>query len=86
LRGPRAEDNDIKRDVCERAANRIRELDRKGVKWKYFTDINLVDINYKKFDASSWPVQEHGVKGPVRLVREPRRGRACGGAGDLVQC
>ena len=72
LKGPKAEDNDIVLDVCERAANRIRELDRKGVKWKYFTDINLVDINYKKFDASSWPVQQHGVKGPVRLVREPR--------------
>ena len=70
LKGPKAEDNDIKLDVCERGANRIRELDRKGVKWKYFTDINLVDINYKKFDASSWPVQEHGVKGPVRLVRD----------------
>ena len=70
LKGPKAEDNDIKLDVCERGANRIRELDRKGVKWQYFTDINLVDINYKKFDASSWPVQEHGVKGPVRLVRD----------------
>ena len=30
----------------------------------------MVDINYKKFDASSWSVQEHGVKGPVRLQRE----------------
>jgi hypothetical protein len=70
LKGPRAEDNDIKLDVCERGANRIRELDQKGVKWKYFTDINMVDINYKKFDASSWPIQEHGVKGPVRLQRE----------------
>ena len=72
LKGPKAEDNDIVLDVCERAANRIRELDQKGVKWKYFTDINIVDINYKKFDASSWPVQQHGVKGPVRLVREDR--------------
>ena len=72
LKGPKAEDNDIVLDVCERAANRIRELDRQGVKWKYFTDINMVDINYKKFDASAWPVQQHGVKGPVRLVRELR--------------
>ncbi len=68
LRGPRAEDNDIVLDVCERAANRIRDLDRKGVRWKYFTDINMVDIDYKPFDASQWPVQEHGVKGPVRLI------------------
>ena len=55
-------------DVCERGANRIREMDRQGVKWKIFTDINMVAIDYKPFDASNWPVQKHGVKGPVRIV------------------
>ena len=68
LKGPKVEDNDIVLDVCERAANRIREMDRKGVKWKTFTDINMVDINYRSFDASSWPVMQHGVKGPIRLL------------------
>ena len=52
-KGPKAEDNDIKLDVCERAANRIRELDQEGVRWKYFTDINMVDIDYRPFNASS---------------------------------
>jgi hypothetical protein len=68
LKGAKVEDNDIVLDVCERAANRIREMDRKGVKWKTFTDINMVDINYRSFDASSWPVMQHGVKGPIRLL------------------
>ena len=68
LKGRRIEDNDIVLDVCERGANRIRDLDRQGVKWKIFTDINMVDIGYNPFDAANWPVQKHGVKGPVRIV------------------
>ena len=68
LKGPMVEDNEIALDVCERGANRVRDLDRRGVKWKIFTDINMVDIDYKPFDASNWPVQRHGVKGPVRIV------------------
>jgi len=69
LKSGRVEENDIGLDVCERAANRIRELDRNGVKWKTFGDINIVDIAYRPFDASKWPVMQHGVKGPVRIVR-----------------
>ena len=73
LKGRTVEENDIVLDVCERGANRIRDLDRQGVKWKIFTDINMVDIDYNPFDASNWPVQEHGVKGPVRLVAPVRK-------------
>ena len=68
LKGRTVDENDVVLEVCERGANRIRDLDRQGVKWKIFTDINMVDIGYNPFDASSWPVQEHGVKGPVRIV------------------
>ena len=49
-------------------ANRIRWNDLQGVKWKYFTDINIVSINYKKFDASTWSVRENGLIGPVTLI------------------
>ena len=70
LRGKDPGENEIELDVCERGANRIRELDRRGVYWKRFTDINMVDINYRRFDASDWPVQQHGVKGPVTIVEE----------------
>ena len=69
LKSDKVEDNDIKLDVCERAANRIREMDRKGIKWKNFHDINMVDINYRPFDASNWPIMQHGVEGPIRIYR-----------------
>ena len=70
LKGQTVAENKIELDVCERGANRIRDLDRRGVNWKCFTDINMVDMDYHPFDASNWPVQEHGVKGPVRILRE----------------
>jgi hypothetical protein len=50
------------------AANRIRDLDRRGVKWKYFHDANVLSSNYKPFDASNWPLSDAGLIGPVRLV------------------
>ncbi len=74
LKGPRPEDNDIALDVCERAANRIREMDIQKVPWKTFSDVNMVDIHYRPFDASAWPLQPHGVKGPVRMFRRAEGG------------
>jgi len=55
-------------EVTSVAANRIRDLDRRGVKWKTFRDINIVDINYKPFDASNWPLTDCGLLGPVTLT------------------
>ena len=69
LKSDKVEDNDIVVDVCERAANRIREMDLKGVKWKTFSDINMVDIHYRPFDASKWSIMPHGVRGPMRIYR-----------------
>ena len=63
---PRA--NKLEVEVTSVGANRIRWNDLYGVKWKYFTDINIVTIDYKKFDASTWPVRENGLLGPVTLV------------------
>ena len=56
-------------EVCNVCANRIRDLDRRGVKWKNFHDINFVNIDYKPFDASDWPLAEAGLIGPVTLSR-----------------
>ncbi len=36
--------------------------------WKIFHEINFVDHNYKKFDASKWPLTPSGLLGPVRLT------------------
>jgi hypothetical protein len=60
--------NVLEVEVTSVAANRIRDLDRRGVPWKTFHDINLVDINYKPFDASNWPLTDCGLLGPVTLT------------------
>jgi hypothetical protein len=38
------------------------------VVWKKFYEINFVNINYEKFDASGWPAMDSGLLGPVRLI------------------
>jgi len=60
--------NVLEVEVTSVAANRIRDLDRRGVKWKNFHDINFVGIDYKPFDASQWPVTDCGLIGPVTLA------------------
>lgn len=60
--------NKLEIDVTNLAANRIRDLDRRGVRWRIFEDINLVTISYRKFDASNWPVRPAGLQGPVTLT------------------
>ena len=60
--------NVLEVEVTSVAANRIRDLDRRGVKWKTFRDINIVNLNYKPFDASDWPLTDCGLLGPVTLT------------------
>ena len=59
--------NELAIEVTNLSANRIRDMDRRGVDWKKFHDINLVDHLYKPFDASSWDLKPSGVLGPVTL-------------------
>ena len=61
--------NVLEVEVTNVSANRIRDLDRRKVSWKNFHDINFVNLDYKPFDASTWPLMESGLIGPVRLVR-----------------
>jgi len=60
--------NHLEVEVTNLAANRIRDLDRRGVNWKSFHEINFVNLQYKPFDASNWPLRDSGLLGPVRLV------------------
>ncbi|MDB5323326.1 MAG: glycoside hydrolase family 2 sugar binding protein [Phycisphaerales bacterium] len=60
--------NVLEVEVTNLSANRIRDLDRRGVKWKNFEDINVVNIDYKPFDASKWAVRESGLMGPVTVT------------------
>ena len=64
--------NVLEIEVTNLAANRIRDMDKRRVNWKYFYDINVVDKNYKLFDASAWPLRYSGLLGPVRLIPQHR--------------
>jgi hypothetical protein len=66
--GLKATDNVLEVEVSNVSANRIRDLDRRGVKWKNFHDINFVNVDYKPFDASNWPLTDSGLLGPVTLT------------------
>ena len=60
--------NRIEVEVTNLSANRIRDLDIRAVPWKIFHDINFVNVHYRPFDASKWPLMDSGLLGPVRLV------------------
>ncbi len=59
--------NTLQVQVTNLAANRVRDLDRRNINWKYFYDINIVNQAYKPLDASNWPIRDSGLLGPVRL-------------------
>ncbi|MDB4582376.1 glycosyl hydrolase [Draconibacterium sp.] len=59
--------NSIEIEVTNVAANRIRDLDIRGIVWRKFLDINLVNIDYKPFDASNWEIKDAGLFGPVTI-------------------
>jgi hypothetical protein len=60
--------NTLEVEVTNLAANRIADLDRRKVKWKYFYDINVASKRYRSFDASDWPLFDSGLLGPVTLT------------------
>jgi hypothetical protein len=61
-------ENTISIEVANLMANRIRYMDRNGIQWRKYHEINFVDINYKDFDASKWKVQPSGLEGPVTIT------------------
>ena len=62
-----AGENELRIEVSNLAANAIRYLDRQGVSWKNFHDINIVNQNYTPFDASGWDVLPSGLSGSIEL-------------------
>ena len=50
-------------------ANRIADMDRKGIPWRKMKEINFVDINYKKTKYDQWLPVESGLNADVRLIR-----------------
>lgn len=61
--------NNIRVEVTNLPANRISQMDRDGVKWRRFKDINFVNIHYQPSDYSSWPPVPSGLNSTVTLYR-----------------
>ncbi|MFC1607167.1 glycosyl hydrolase [Candidatus Latescibacterota bacterium] len=61
-------ENLLEIEVTNLGANRIADLDRRGIPWKSFYDINYVNIAYEPFDASGWKPVDSGLIGPVKLL------------------
>jgi hypothetical protein len=60
--------NTLKVKVTNLAANRIRSKELRGEEWKIFHEINMVDKDYKKFDATKWDPMPSGLLGPVSIT------------------
>jgi hypothetical protein len=68
VEGLKPSGNVLEVEVSNVSANRIRDLDRRGVPWKSYHDINFVNLDYRPFDASNWPLTDSGLLGPVTLT------------------
>ena len=60
--------NVLEVEVTNLGANRLRWNDLNGVDWKYFSDINMVGMDYKKLDASKWKPLPSGLLTPVWVM------------------
>lgn len=60
--------NILKIQVTNLGANRVRDMELKGQEWKIFYEINMVDKDYKKFDATKWSPMPSGLLGPVTIT------------------
>ncbi len=59
--------NTIRIEVTNLPANRIADLDRRGVQWRKFNEINLVNIHYKKSTYANWEPMKSGLNSDVKL-------------------
>lgn len=60
--------NTLRIEVTNLPANRIAALDRAGVEWRKFNEINIVDINYRKTGYGNWETVPSGLASTVRLT------------------
>ena len=59
--------NTLRIEVTNLPANRIADMDRRGIKWRKFNEINIVDINYKKTTYENWVPVKSGLNSEVKL-------------------
>jgi hypothetical protein len=60
--------NEIRVEVANLMANRMRYMDLQKIPWRRYHEINFVNINYANFDASGWKLQPSGLIGPVFIT------------------
>jgi hypothetical protein len=63
-------ENELRIEVTNLPANRIADLDRRGIKWRKMEEINVVDINYKNTLYDKWLPMPSGLASDVKLLKE----------------
>ncbi|MEN8230910.1 MAG: hypothetical protein ABFS38_22330, partial [Bacteroidota bacterium] len=61
-------ENILEIEVTNLSSNRIRDLERSGIEWKNFHNINMVNLHYEKFDATGWDPMPSGLTESVTLT------------------
>lgn len=61
----RAGGNTLEIEVTNLLANRIADMERRGIAWRNYM---FFDIRFQEFDASGWEPLASGLLGPVQLV------------------
>ena len=62
-------ENVLRIEVTNLPANRIADIDRRGIPWRKMEEINVVDINYKKTTYDQWEPMPSGLNSEVRLIK-----------------
>ena len=60
--------NELQVYVTNLPANRIAQMDRDGVEWRKFKEINVVDLNYKNSRYDTWQPVPSGLNSEVRII------------------
>lgn len=60
--------NRLEVEVTNLPANRIADYDRRGVNWRIFNEINMVNLFYKPVTYADWGTVPSGLLGPVTLT------------------
>ena len=61
-------ENTLRVEVTDLPANRIAQMDREGVPWRKFKDINIADLNYRNTRYGDWAPVPSGLNSSVKLI------------------
>ncbi|MCH5345639.1 MAG: glycosyl hydrolase family 2 [Muribaculaceae bacterium] len=64
--------NEITIEVTNLPANRIADLDRRGIDWRIMKEINVVGLDYKPANYADWTPVPSGLNSTVKLLGYPQ--------------